>query len=41
MAPVRGEYPGAKSGYGSDATQVAGQEASNEQTPTRMRRRSR
>ena len=32
MAPVRGEYPGAKSGYGSDATQVAGQEASNEQT---------
>ncbi len=32
MAPVRSEYPGAKSGYGSDATQVAGQEASNDQS---------
>ena len=32
MAPVRGEYPGAKSGYGSDVTQIAGQEASNNQS---------
>jgi len=32
MAPVRGEYPGAKPGYGSDATQIAGQEASNKQS---------